>query len=319
MLVGRTGEWSTTFPAAASSVPSARRFLQELIGGSVPPDCVETAQLCLSELVTNAVLHAGSPLQVTVMTGPDTVRLEVHDTSTVIPQRIPHTPGSTTGRGLGLVEVLSRAWGVDPAPRGGKVVWCVLPVEVSDSEDALSPAWDQEIAELLGGEVAADPGEAAAPVQTSSSTVAQVHLLRYPVRRGVRTREHFEALRRECQLLQFTAPEALRRTPQRLLEMAGMLAGRYAVELAEPERRKLDAFARGEETVDLAYPLRPEAAAMVRSWQEVLTEMDALCEKEGLLTLAAAPDVVELRTWVLEEFLRQIAGAPPQPWPGPVD
>jgi anti-sigma regulatory factor (Ser/Thr protein kinase) len=79
--------------------------------------------LCLSEVVTNAVLHAGPPIEVTGgVVGSKKVRVEVSDGSKVTPiQR--HPPHSSpTGRGLNLLDRLTSAWGVD-ITNTGKTVW----------------------------------------------------------------------------------------------------------------------------------------------------------------------------------------------------
>jgi hypothetical protein len=52
----------------------------------------------------------------------------VRDDDPVAPKPRPLTSDQPGGRGIPLVAALSRAWGVSPSPRGGKVVWAVLPL-----------------------------------------------------------------------------------------------------------------------------------------------------------------------------------------------
>lgn len=88
-------------------------------------DLIDDAVLGVSELVSNACLHARSTLTVAVIAGDEgVVRIEVRDESLVIPQ--PRQGGSlaTTGRGLGILDALGK-WGVTADGRGGKVVWFV--------------------------------------------------------------------------------------------------------------------------------------------------------------------------------------------------
>lgn len=88
-------------------------------------DLIDDAVLGVSELVSNACLHARSALTVAVIAGVQgVVRIEVRDESMVIPQ--PRQGGSlaTTGRGLGILDALGQ-WGVTADDRGGKVVWFV--------------------------------------------------------------------------------------------------------------------------------------------------------------------------------------------------
>lgn len=79
--------------------------------------------LCLSEVVTNAVLHAGPPIHVTGgVLASKTVRVEVSDGSKVRPVQRNPRHSSPTGRGLCLLDRLTSDWGVDITKRG-KTVW----------------------------------------------------------------------------------------------------------------------------------------------------------------------------------------------------
>jgi anti-sigma regulatory factor (Ser/Thr protein kinase) len=84
-------------------------------------DNVADALLVFSELVTNAVVHAGGATAITVVHGDRTLRVEVHDDTHGVPSR--HAPeGGVGGYGLNIVARLSREWGWDQTARG-KVVW----------------------------------------------------------------------------------------------------------------------------------------------------------------------------------------------------
>lgn len=82
--------------------------------------------LITSELVTNAVRHAGTELTVRVRAAASEVRIEVTDGAT---EREPHLAapdaGATGGVGLAIVEKLADAWGVEQHP-DGKAVWVSL-------------------------------------------------------------------------------------------------------------------------------------------------------------------------------------------------
>jgi anti-sigma regulatory factor (Ser/Thr protein kinase) len=92
----------------------------------------ESAETCISELVTNAVLHTrsgrpGGQLQLTVERRPDwSVKVSVLDEGTDPGQRPARRPGGEHGRGLAIVEVLSQEWGVTPMYGTGRLTWCVL-------------------------------------------------------------------------------------------------------------------------------------------------------------------------------------------------
>jgi anti-sigma regulatory factor (Ser/Thr protein kinase) len=109
-------------PPSTDSVPVARRFARRAAGSSSAD--IDTVVLLVSEVVTNAVLHARSDIRLDVQAGADTVRVEVHDASPVEPRVHHFRLTSGTGRGLRMLEQLARRWGVEPDPaRGGKVVW----------------------------------------------------------------------------------------------------------------------------------------------------------------------------------------------------
>ena len=84
--------------------------------------CLEPMLLCLSEVVTNAVLHARTRVHVRVVEIGDLVRVEVADGSPVKPVRRAYVEVSPTGRGLHLLDRLTSGWGIDMTA-DGKTVW----------------------------------------------------------------------------------------------------------------------------------------------------------------------------------------------------
>jgi anti-sigma regulatory factor (Ser/Thr protein kinase) len=85
----------------------------------------DDAVLLLSELVTNAVLHAGTDIEVTVQLDKDVLRVEVRDGDARLPTVRHYSLLSGTGRGLALVAQTARSWDVEPLPTG-KRVWFEL-------------------------------------------------------------------------------------------------------------------------------------------------------------------------------------------------
>jgi anti-sigma regulatory factor (Ser/Thr protein kinase) len=111
---------------ATTSVPAARRFVRSTLQAWGLDGLVDTAMLVVSELATNAVLHARSTF--TVRLSVDTagrLRLEVVDGSVKQPLSRHAGTSAATGRGLAIVEGLVSNWGVEPVT-GGKVVWVQL-------------------------------------------------------------------------------------------------------------------------------------------------------------------------------------------------
>jgi anti-sigma regulatory factor (Ser/Thr protein kinase) len=85
-------------------------------------DTGEDLLLALSEMATNAVLHAGTPFDV-VLTTDGFVRVEVEDGSTRTPQRRSQSLSTPGGRGLDIIESLCDRWGVHVV-QDRKCVWC---------------------------------------------------------------------------------------------------------------------------------------------------------------------------------------------------
>jgi anti-sigma regulatory factor (Ser/Thr protein kinase) len=101
-------------------------------------DDVEGALLCVSEIVTNAVLHAGTECEVTVDVTDDRVRIAVRDYAPdllPVPRELSRT--SSTGRGLHILAGCTDAWGVE-RNEYAKTVWFELGIE--DPEEAQSSA-----------------------------------------------------------------------------------------------------------------------------------------------------------------------------------
>lgn len=85
-----------------------------------------SACLVVSELVTNAMIHAGSTIDLSVSGHQRAVRIAVGDRSAQRPDRGAADAQDVHGRGLTIVTGLSGAWGVLPRGDGGKVVWAVV-------------------------------------------------------------------------------------------------------------------------------------------------------------------------------------------------
>lgn len=121
------------FPPRADSVRQARSFVSRQLTDAGLDTAAFTASLLVSELVTNAVLHARTECRVEVDSVGSMVRIAVFDASPRPVLRRRHSVESGTGRGLMLVEQMSRAWGIDENQHG-KSVWFELSEDVSLDE-----------------------------------------------------------------------------------------------------------------------------------------------------------------------------------------
>jgi anti-sigma regulatory factor (Ser/Thr protein kinase) len=116
----------------SASVAAARwRLSADLREAGVADPAVGDAALVLTELLSNAILHAsplaGCTLQVTWALAEGWVEVAVSDGGSTTEPRPQHPPPSATGgRGLAIVETLSRSWGVSSGEEG-TTVWAVVP------------------------------------------------------------------------------------------------------------------------------------------------------------------------------------------------
>lgn len=116
---------ATVLPAIDTSVRAARTFVRSTLERWQLDDLVEDATLLVSELATNAVVHAGTDFDVVVDRTGDTVEISVldHYAERALPTEPPRADADAEGgRGLFLVRGVAGHWGVDYGP-DGKRVW----------------------------------------------------------------------------------------------------------------------------------------------------------------------------------------------------
>ncbi len=115
---------SKEFPPVAASARAARQLMTHELA-STEVDRPELLELFVSELVTNAIIHAGTTFRVAAEIGAEVVRISISDQNPEMPMVKSPRPGSVDGRGLKMVSELAQAWGVDASARG-KTVWFEL-------------------------------------------------------------------------------------------------------------------------------------------------------------------------------------------------
>src|SRR5581483_10608027 len=183
-------------PAAASA---ARRFIVETLEEWDLETAVDDAVLCGSELVTNAVLHAGGELVVRLTNSDGEVLLEVVDEmplqlSAVQPRTTGLDNAGMTGRGLSVLATLATEWGVDrvdlEGAGEGKVVWARFPVE--PMAVPRSPPFDLD-----------DLGP---PPASSSDPRQEAELVDVPARTFLESEAHLEDVLRELQVAWLSRP-----------------------------------------------------------------------------------------------------------------
>jgi anti-sigma regulatory factor (Ser/Thr protein kinase) len=301
------------FAADPVSVSAARRFVTDGLVSWERTALVDSATLCVSELAGNAALHAASKfMEIGLQPLGRAVRVSVEDdgavpAEVVAPRATFNEPEGvdgfsiddqpTTGRGLAIVSVLARDWGVEHTPEG-KRVWAEL-AENEPEHEVAGPRSDP-----LGDPA---PSQGALPPGW-----ALVRLAGCPVELSLRQDEHLDELVRELQLISAdqdnSRSQALATQIQDLLisPAHARFTGRRIAEQASAE---------GREIVDIDMAMPHEFSPMVQRLQVAVNAADELCEQMQLLTLASSPELRELRAWMAHELVAQIErGASPVSW-----
>lgn len=122
---------SVLLPPNPSSPTEARAFTRRLLRSwRVASHIIEDAELLVTEVVTNAVIHAGTSIRLVISRASDEIRFDVTDRGEGgVEMRVP-SPRASTGRGLFLVNQLASHWRADRESEGGTTVRFSLPFVV---------------------------------------------------------------------------------------------------------------------------------------------------------------------------------------------
>jgi anti-sigma regulatory factor (Ser/Thr protein kinase) len=116
----------TVLPASSASPAVARQFVAAALRRwNADAPTVEAAQLLVSELVTNVVVHTSSDVRLAVSVRGQKIRVEVVDSDEHMPRVGTVDSSDLGGRGLAIVDGVAEAWGSD-SRSDGKAVWFEL-------------------------------------------------------------------------------------------------------------------------------------------------------------------------------------------------
>jgi PAS domain S-box-containing protein len=259
-------------------------------------DLVGTAEVLISEIVSNALVHAGTEIEVAYAFVGGGLRIEVTDGSPHVPAPRAYGPSAGTGRGLILLEEMADAWGVEPGDPG-KTVWFTLACD-----EALDPA-------------RAEPAEAA--IRGRAETVS-VHLLDVPLLLHEAWRQHAESMLREYLLvsLELESDEDPVTVHADASDAIALLA-----EHIPPSGVRDDAdhvmvaatepYVSGRR-IEVPVPVTsvPHFATLDRAMRAAL----AMVDDGRFLTPPIQPELRALRDWICVQVQRQSQGAQAVPW-----
>lgn len=300
-----------TLPPELQSASSARELVRRVLAEGQRSRWSDQAELAITEVVSNAALHAHTPMDVVVRVYTQHVRIEVADRSSLLPAPRAYDTRATTGRGLGLVALLTSSSGVE-ARDDGKAVWFVIDDQAGpDAEWGAGDDW--ALSEEWGLEI---------PTQHTPGTT--VTLLQLPIPLWLAAQQHHEALLREYTLHEAgetgRLSEQLGAADQAETVLAGAVRG--ALEAAEAAGVPVTSLPEGHPSplpetparLDVTFQVPTEQAGGFAALQDVLDRAEKSARAGELLAKPALPEIIGVRDWCCDQIIAQLQGVGATPW-----
>ena len=287
-------------PALPSSAGEARRLLRDALPGGASEEAVDAAALALSEIVTNALVHAGTPMRLRVILAPSAVRVELADGSVHLPLPRDYSRAAGTGRGLHMVTEVVDQWGAHH-DEDGKVVW----FEITDPPPA---------------EPSTAPGHVSSALRPTRRSSLRVELTNVPLLMHAAWQEHAAGLLRELLLTRLEEDaSAIDEHAAASAAMSVLFEQIPAPELGEhPEAIMATALEPHVSAEQIFLDLSQEAAADFDVLDEMLQIAVRQAELGNLLSPPTQPEIGALRRWLCAQVREQSAGAAPEAWRAPI-
>lgn len=272
-------------------------MVRDLLAGAGRHDLVETAVLLVSEIVTNALLHAGTPIDVSATVDGRGLRVEVGDGSLHLPTRRRYAPTAGTGRGMLMLERMVDDWGVSRR-RDGKTVWF----------------------ELSGAEMdrGAGPVHGTTDGRASRGPTISVRFKNMPLLLHVAWQEHAQTLLREYLLARLDTDEDV--DPIRTHAEATDAIAVLGEHVPRPRigMRPHEVMADATEplvtasVVDVPVPL--DSVPNFQVLDEAIEAAIRLSGEGMVLTPQPQPEVQEFRRWLCRQVAVQASGGAAGRW-----
>ena len=293
-----------TLGSGPSGVHDARRWATGACSEIDRDDLAECAELAVSELIGNAILHGEPPVQMRMRGTPEHPRIEVSDGSRrppVMPGRdathpIGDDPLLTFGHGLDIVARCSIAWGAD-VDENGKVVWFVPAAEIGGE----------------GAEGVLTGVDTARSDRQPPANHVHVEVREVPLRTLHASTTQWSELRREVRLLSLAHEDdypLAKNLSELFTDLDRIIRDGIHNDAIE------SAIASGEATTDLRVDVPKASAETIEQFLDMLDLADEFCRKQRLLSLARTAEQRRFQRWLFGEFVRQQRGESPRPWPG---
>jgi PAS domain S-box-containing protein len=303
-VAGRSAAESTIgLPGDPRSAAEARAFVEQALEAKGLGRWADAACLAVSEVVTNAVLHAHTDLTLTVKTDAGGARIEVRDHSPLLPSPRHYDAQATTGRGMDLVAGVTSTHGITPVSNG-KVVW--FTVDDSTTEGA---GWEDR------------PATGSRP----QAGAVEVQLIGLPTTLWLAAQQHHDALLRELALHR-VGKERPTQDLARADRARSLVAEQLDLAVTAARQRGLSAtplpghhpspWPDVPATLNLTLALTSDAAGDFAVLQDVLDAAERLADRAALLARPGLAEVVAVRDWVCDQVIAQVGGTAGAPWPG---
>ena len=302
---------TATFHPELSSAGHARRLLESALGEADRMVWADAGTLALSEVVTNAALHAHTDIEVLIEVCQEQLRVQVRDGNPALPHPRGYGEQATTGRGMALVAALTDSCGVYSLGHTGKVVWFCLSGLAEPSAEDLLADW-----EVDGDWDRTEPGVPATVTVRFPSMPATLWLA---------ARQHHDAILRELVLYLAEHPDTevdLAQTDRaRGLVSRAVVAAVEAAQQADQRQVEAPEGTATEppavpETLTLEVELPPDIGPAYRALQQTLDVAEQLAAAGKMLVHPGLPEIVAVRDWACQQVLAQLAEQEPTPWPG---
>ena len=286
-------------PPLPSSVGEARRLVRDHLHEADRDDLTEAAELLVSEMVTNALVHAGTPIDLSLSVAADGLLVEIGDGSPHLPTRCYYAPTAGTGRGLMLLEQLADDWGVSPQPEGKKV-WFHL----SNGGDN-------------GLHGAATEPELTAASPRGGATV-MVRLLNAPLLLHAAWHQHAQALLREHLLVNIDEDtEHAIQVHADANDALALLAEHIPSADISDAPGQLLAESGDKDLVEapVIVPVPLTSVPHFRVLDEALEEATTMADAGDFLTAPTQPEIRTIRRWLVQQVEQQGTGGQATPLP----
>jgi PAS domain S-box-containing protein len=260
-------------------------------------DLAEAAELLVSEVVTNAVVHAGTSVDLSWSVNEHGLRVEVGDGSPHMPLQRHYAPTAGTGRGIHMLDGMVDDWGVTPTETG-KTVWFQLSIDTMQRNTG-------------------ERARAMAATPPHPADAVAIELLNVPVLLHAAWQQHAQTLLREHLLISMESDEAEAiRVHAEANEALALLAEHIPPPPVTEQPDDVMATA-VEPHVSVAHVtvfVPTDSLPHFVTLNDTLDTIAVLTDEGRFLFPPVQPELRSMRRWLCREVAKQSSGKAPTGW-----